>query len=667
MRFSNRTHGALGLSAALFIATISSVTALSQGSNDTYDYIVVGSGPGGGPLAVNLAKAGFKTLLLEAGDDESAEKRTQALALSEVPIPANLGWSFWVRHYDDDEQTKRYQRLTWRLPNGDLWVGPGSSAPAGAEMLGVQYPRGATLGGSTLVNAGFNILPSERDWSQIEALTGDSSWNPERMREIFVKTEKNLYLPRGTPGHGFDGYLQLNEGNGTVFTTSPQSSEIYRSLVSEVGQNPDELEQLFDTDPNQLRSDRDQTVGLFGGVFHANGTWGRYSVRDHVLATLRAVDATGRKRYPLEVRLNSLANKVLFEDSINGTAPRAIGIEYLEGKSIYQGDLRYNASNNATTKQVYASKEVIVSGGTFNTPQLLLLSGIGSAADLEALNITVVADLPGVGRNMQDHNEIATIGLAAQNISVDGGSGFPRSQCTPRAPNDPCYDLWQQGQGPYAEGSIMGSMFFLKTNHSSTGERDIGMWSGPVGVRGFWPQTPNQSFVDPPNTFGFHTVHMHGSNRAGYVKLRSADPTAQPEINFRHFSDEGADQDIAAIKEAVAFFRRVHAGVVAPVGPNEVIWPTCSGSVSADGTCSDEGNDEQFIRDNNYGHHATSTSSIGSDDDPNAVLDSKFRVRGVEGLRVVDASAFPRAPGAFPVLAVFMLSEKAALDILSTQ
>ena len=61
------------------------------------------------------------------------------------------------------------------------------------------------------------------------------------------------------------------------------------------------------------------------------------------------------------------------------------------------------------------------------------------------------------------------------------------------------------------------------------------------------------------------------------------------------------------------------------------------------------------------------SSSIGSDDDPNAVLDSKFRVRGVEGLRVVDASAFPRAPGAFPVLAVFLLSEKAALDILSTQ
>jgi choline dehydrogenase len=96
----------------------------------------------------------------------------------------------------------------------------------------------------------------------------------------------------------------------------------------------------------------------------------------------------GRKKYPLAVRLNSLANKVLFEDFVNGTAPRAVDVEYLEGKSIYQGDLSYNASNDATTKQLYASKEVIVSGGTFNTPQLLLLSGIGAAADRKAFNIS---------------------------------------------------------------------------------------------------------------------------------------------------------------------------------------------------------------------------------------------------------------------------------------
>ena len=176
MRFFNHNQSALGLSTTLIIASSVLAAAEAQRPADTYDYIVVGSGPGGGPLAVNLAKAGFKTLLLEAGDDESADVRTQALALMKTPVPENLGWSFWVRHYDDDEQTKRYQRLTWRLPNGDLWVGPGSSAPPDTEMLGIQYPRGSSLGGSTLVNAAFTILPSERDWNQIESLTGDSSW-----------------------------------------------------------------------------------------------------------------------------------------------------------------------------------------------------------------------------------------------------------------------------------------------------------------------------------------------------------------------------------------------------------------------------------------------------------------------------------------------------------
>lgn len=149
----------------------------SASAVDTYDYIVVGSGPGGGPLASNLARAGFKTLLLEAGDDERADPSTQVLAWARaVGMQESLSWSFWVRHYDDDELEKKYRHLVWRLPNGDLWVGPGSDAPEGAEMLGVQYPRGATLGGSSIANAGLTVLPSDSDWEHVKSITGDASW-----------------------------------------------------------------------------------------------------------------------------------------------------------------------------------------------------------------------------------------------------------------------------------------------------------------------------------------------------------------------------------------------------------------------------------------------------------------------------------------------------------
>ncbi len=81
-----------------------------------------------------------------------------------------------MRHYEDLNRTLKFEHLTWRLPNGNLWVGTGSEAPKGAELLGVNYPRGATLGGSSIVNAGAVFLPSASDWDYIVNITGDNSW-----------------------------------------------------------------------------------------------------------------------------------------------------------------------------------------------------------------------------------------------------------------------------------------------------------------------------------------------------------------------------------------------------------------------------------------------------------------------------------------------------------
>lgn len=127
-----------------------------------------------------------------------------------------------------------------------------------------------------------------------------------------------------------------------------------------------------------------------------------------------------------------------------------------------------------------------------------------------------------------------------------------------------------------------------------------------------------------------------------------------PEINFRFFEGTG-EADLEAIAEGVEFGRKVFGSIGTPLGPFTEAFP-CNGTEACDV--------KEAIKVQTWSHHATSTCAIGADNDPMAVLDSRFRVRGTTGLRVVDGSAFPRTPGAFPVIPTFMLSEKASDVIL---
>jgi choline dehydrogenase len=145
-------------------------------SSNIYDYVVTGSGPGGGTIATNLARAGYSVLLIEAGDDQSANIATQILALGST---GPTSWRFFVRHSDDIERTKKYNLLVWKLKNGELWVGK-TPPEKEAEMMGVFYPRGATLGGSAIVNAAATWLPSESDWDYMSKESGDTIWRYDR-------------------------------------------------------------------------------------------------------------------------------------------------------------------------------------------------------------------------------------------------------------------------------------------------------------------------------------------------------------------------------------------------------------------------------------------------------------------------------------------------------
>jgi choline dehydrogenase-like flavoprotein len=298
-------------------------------------------------------------------------------------------------------------------------------------------------------------------------------------------------------------------------------------------------------------------------------------------------------------------------------------------------------------RRVFARREVILCGGAFNTPQLLMLSGIGPAAHLREHGIAVKTDLPGVGRNLQDRYEVAVTYRARRPWRMLDGAKFEQGDA-----------LWQQWnttrEGLYASNGA--ALAFVRYSDPALPEPDIFSMALPTRFEGYFRHFSTGLQRDH-DVMTWAVLKAHTVNRAGTVELRSADPRDPPRINF-HYFDEGDDKagkDLAALVDAVGFVRQLAEPLLGGVFIEE-----CAPGKE----CDTKAKVADYIRDTAWGHHASCSCPLG-EAAAGGALDSAFKVHGTSRLRVVDASVFPRIPGFFLVSAVYMISEKAAEAILS--
>ena len=266
-----------------------------------------------------------------------------------------------------------------------------------------------------------------------------------------------------------------------------------------------------------------------------------------------------KERFPenLTIWSNTFVTKIVFEGK------RAVGVEYVKSPKYYDAAPvpEGGRKRSDVRETVRIQKEVIICGGSFNTPQLLMLSGIGPAEHLAQHDINnVVSDLPAVGRFLQDRYEVGLISEYPHDFKTLEGSLFRKPAA---GEDDVALDEWKANHdGLYATNG--GIVSIIRKSSPSRTDPDLFIFGLPAAFRGYFPGYAN-TLEAHQNRFTWAILKAHTINKGGYVRLRSKDPFAQPEINFKYF-DEGTDKggdDLEAVVQGVLFVRRftAHLGV----------------------------------------------------------------------------------------------------------
>lgn len=444
-------------------------------------------------------------------------------------------------------------------------------------------PRGRVLGGSSSINGMCYVRGHALDYDRW-AGNALPEWSYAHVLPYFKRAETREQ--GGDTYRGGDGPLHVATGACT--------NPLFRAFI-EAG----------------VQAGYPYTEDMNGFQQEGFGAMDMTTRRGRRWSTARAYLKPALARPNLDLRVRALVHRILFEGH------RAVGVEYAVG---------------GTTRRVRAEREVLLCGGAINSPQLLMLSGIGDADALGRLGIPVQAHRPGVGRNLQDHLEIYVQHACTRPISLYGATR-PWNQLRIGLQ----WLLFGEGLGASNHFESGG---FIRRN-DEVRHPDLQYHFLPMAV------SYDGRAAAEGHGFQAHVGPMRPTS-TGRVALRSADPRESPSILFNYMATE---QDRLEMRDAVRLTREIFAQpAFAPLrGPELAPGPDVQSDADIDA----------FVRAKaESAYHPACTCPMGNDED--AVVDGETRVHGVEGLRVVDASIMPSIVSGNLNAPTIMVAEKAA-------
>jgi len=452
----------------------------------------------------------------------------------------------------------------------------------------MHWPRGKMLGGSSSINYMIYMRGHRANYDEWRAL-GNAGWGYDDVLPYFKRSEHNNRPEDAF--HGKDGPLDVCDVTGNPMT----------DLL---------VDAACDAVPAPHNRD-------FNGAKQEG--FGRYQ------ATIRA----GRR---CSTALAFLAPAMRRPNLVVETNAHVAGVVFERGRAV---GVRYQRDGDVTVAR--ATREVILSGGAIGSPQMLLLSGIGPASDLRGLGIDVVADVPGVGKNLQDH---LIVPVAFEDRAKLTGNVSPLNLLYWLAR----YSFNQTG--PLASNVAEGGGFVRTRDDAPL--PDLQFHFLPVGSAQV--SFDKEAFAAKGHVFSILPTLLYPKSR-GELWLRSVDPTRAPAIDPRYFAD---GDDLRVMRDGVRLAQRIARSRVLDRARGSAMSPL--GVAEDDATIDDE------IRKRcNTLFHPVGTCKMGHD--PLAVVDDRLRVRGVEGLRVVDASVMPTIVGGNTNAPTIMIAER-AVDLI---